>query len=94
MDERKFLPQVLRVIEKAYGPGGALEGLPEWKNAALATQYQQASWMAFCRGERGTAMRHWLKAVRYNVVGPKRIKKPWLKLAHRYMFGRQPDSTE
>ena len=87
MDERKFLPQVLRVIEKAYGPGGALEGLPEWKNAALATQYQQASWMAFCRGERGTALRHWVSAVRYNIVGPKRIHKPWVKLAYRYLFG-------
>jgi hypothetical protein len=94
MDERKFLPQVLRVIEKAYGPGGALEGLPEWKNAALATQYQQASWMAFCRGERGTAMRHWLKAVRYNVMGPRRIHKPWVKLAYRYVMGQAPSGTE
>ena len=94
MDERKFLPQVLRVIEKVYGPGGALAGMPEWKNAALATQYQQASWMAFCRGSRGAALRHWLTAVRHNVAGPRRIKKSWLKLAYRYMLGRQePDHT-
>jgi len=90
MDERKFLPQVLRVIEKAYGPGGALAGLFQWKNAALATQYQQASWMAFCRGARSTALRHWMTAIIHNAAGPKRIKKPWLKLAYRYVLGRRP----
>ena len=132
MDERKFLPQVLRVIEKAYASGrhsvaaadkrwswfksknhdlpffgttadksgavtqpfGALAGLPEWKNAAIATQYQQASWMAFCRGERGAALRHWLTALRHNVVGPRRIHKPWLRLAFRYLIGRTPVATE
>ena len=93
MDERKFLPQVLRVIEKAYGAGGALAGLSEWKNAALATQYQQASWMAFCRGARMTALRHWTIAVRHNLMGPKRIHKPWLRLLYRYVMGRQPDSA-
>ena len=87
MDERKFLPQVLRVIEKAYGPGGALSGMPEWKNAALATQYQQASWMAFCRGERVAAVRYWVVAVGLNIAGSKRITKPWLALLCRYVFG-------
>ena len=90
MDERKFLPQVLRVIEKAYEKGGALEGLPQWRNAALATQYQQASWMAFCRGARGTALRHLAKALIYNLKGPERIQKPWVKLAYRYVVGRIP----
>jgi hypothetical protein len=94
MDERKFLPQVLRVIEKAYGPGGALAVLPAWKNAALATQYQQASWMAFCRGNRGMAMKYWLTAVRYNVMGPRRIHKPWIRLAYRYVMGRASAGNE
>jgi hypothetical protein len=88
MDERKFLPQVLRVIEKAYGPGGALEGLPEWKNAALATQYQQASWMAFCRGSRRTATRHLFVALGLSIIGPKRRNFPWMKLFYRYFAGR------
>jgi len=90
MDERKFLPQVLRVIEKAYGAGGALAGLPEWKNAALATQYQQASWMAFGRGDRLGALKYLFEGCWYNILGPKRIKKAWAKLIYRYCFGKVP----
>lgn len=89
MDERKFLPQVLRVIEKAYHPGGALSGFPRWKHAALATQYQQASWMAFCRGDRMTALKDLAIAIRHNVVSSRRIQKPWLGLAYRYLVGRR-----
>lgn len=93
MDERKFLPQVLRVMAKVYGAGGALSGLSEWRHAALATQYQQASWMAFCRGARMTAMRHLAVAIVHNLLGRRRIRKPWLGLAYRYLFGRSPSAS-
>jgi hypothetical protein len=92
MDERKFLPQVLRVIEKAFSPSGALALLPERRHSALATQYQQASWMAFCRGDRLTALRHLLCAVGHNLKGPVRIHKPWFRLAYRYAMGRVPSA--
>jgi len=90
LDERRFLPQVLRVLDKAFGPGGALQGKPEWHNAALATQYQQASWMAFSRGARLVAVKHLLVALRHTVFRRKRISKPWLGLFYRYLFGRIP----
>jgi glycosyltransferase involved in cell wall biosynthesis len=93
MDERKFLPQVLRVIGKAYGPGGALVGLPEWKNAALATQYQQASWMAYCRGVRIEAVTKLIAALSYNFRGAKRIEKPWVRLLWRYLMGKVPSDA-
>ena len=88
LDERRFLPQVLRVLDKAFGPGGALQQKPEWKHAALATQYQQASWMAFSRGARAKAVGHLAVAWAHNIRGPRRIVKPWLALLYRYLVGR------
>ena len=49
MDDRKFLAEVLRVIDKAYGPDGALRGLPG-KRRTQAYQYLCAAWMASERG--------------------------------------------
>ena len=56
MDERTFLPQVLRVLDKAYGPGGVLEGRQGFMRQARAEQYCYASWMAFGRGSRIAAL--------------------------------------
>ncbi len=88
LDERRFLPQVRRVLDKAFGPGGALQGKSEWRHAALATQYQQASWMAFSRGARLPALRYLALAWAHNCRGPRRIVKPWLALLYRYAAGR------
>ena len=87
LDERRFLPQVLRVLDKAFGPGGALQGKPEWRHAALATQYQQASWMAFCRGARVKAILYLANAFCHNLLGIKSIQKPWFTLLVRYILG-------
>ncbi len=88
LDERRFLPQVLRVLDKAFGPAGALQGLQDWRNAALATQYQQASWMAFSRGARLTAVRYLAVAWARNCRGPRRVAKAWPALLYRYLLGR------
>ena len=86
MDDRTFLPQVLRVLEKAFAPGGALAGHPELKKTAWATQYWNASWMAFQRGARGTALKLLAKTWRQNwrTGGRKR-----LPLLARYVMGKR-----
>ena len=89
MDDRKFLPQILRVLEKAYAHGGILAGLPQWKNSALALQYQQASWMAFNRGCRGAAIRYLMASFVFNLKGPKRHHYSWVKFLYRYTVGRR-----
>jgi len=58
MDDRSFLPQVVRVIDKAFAKGGALQDFPGLKSAALANQYLHASWMAFERGSKSMALRY------------------------------------
>lgn len=50
MDERKFLPIVLEVIAKLYGPGGALRSVGR-PALARAYQYCSGSWMAYRRGD-------------------------------------------
>jgi glycosyltransferase involved in cell wall biosynthesis len=85
-DDRKFLPQVLRVLEKAYTSGGALFGMGG-RRRAYSHQYLSASWMAAEQGCLGRAWRLWLKAVwlwpfRYGRF----CRLPWgrLKLAVRF----------
>jgi len=69
MDERKFLPQVLRVLAKAFREGGALYSHQEYRRRAYAEQYSSASWMAYNRGARLLAVRllliSWLYDVRH-----------------------------
>jgi hypothetical protein len=55
-DDRRFLPQVLAVFDKAYGPGGVLRGVGH-ERMARAYQYLCAAWMASCRGAPVRAMR-------------------------------------
>lgn len=55
-DDRRFLPQVLRVLEKAYAPGGALHGMGG-KRRAFSYQYLSASWMAAEQRHLGRAWR-------------------------------------
>ena len=46
MDEQRFLPEVLRVIEKAFGQTGVLHEYSAGKDMAIASQFRSASWMA------------------------------------------------
>lgn len=85
MDDRRFLHEVLGVIEKAFSPQGALAGHGHLRRRAEATQYWNASWMAFNRGSRGGALRHLFAALaRDPLVGGGRA----LPLLWRYLFGR------
>jgi glycosyltransferase involved in cell wall biosynthesis len=86
MDERKFLPDSLAVLEKAFGAGGALESFADKKDLAMANQYWNASWMAFNRGARGTAIHLWRKG--HKLAGGE-LKRPWYRLLCRYLLGRR-----
>ncbi len=55
-DAARFLPQIVRVLDKAYAPGGALHGR-RGKGQAKAYHYMACSWMAARRGELGPALR-------------------------------------
>lgn len=50
-DDRTFLPEVMRVLDKAYGEQGVLRALPA-KRRAQAFQYLCAAWMAASRHAR------------------------------------------
>ena len=85
MDDRKFLPQVLRVLEKAFAPSGVFHDRQELRRKALANQYWHASWMAFQRGSRIRALLHLARAVFLNpTVGGRKLVPLWW----RYMAGR------
>lgn len=90
LDERRFLPEVLRVLDKAFASGGALSAHPEWRKAAVSTQYWNASWMAFCRGDRMGAVRLWVLAFCIDMVSGMRADRPWVRLLARYVCGRRP----
>ena len=72
MDDRTFLPQVLRVLDKAFSPQGVLWPYRHFRFRAKAQQYTSASWMAYNRGDRKRArkllLRSWL-------CGPARLAK-------------------
>ena len=94
MDDRTFLPQVLGVLEKGFRNGGALSGHQNWRRKSFAEQYASASWMAYNRGDRRTALRHLFASWFYY---QKRIHKEEedllqrAKLLFRYLSGRRPD---
>lgn len=90
MDDRTFLPQVLAVLEKAYRSGGALSAFTGLRHSSLATQYWNASWMAFHRGARVAAVRHWAKAFGEDCRAGRTARYPWARLLWRYLAGR-PD---
>ena len=72
MDDRLFLPQVLRVLDKAFAPDGVLAPYRRFRYRAKAEQFTSASWMAYNRGDRRRAvtllLRSWL-------CGPTRLAK-------------------
>ncbi len=79
MDDRTFLPQVMRVLDKAYGPGGVLEAFQSFKRAAISNQYWGGTWMALSRGARVMAMRLVWHSWWSQRCGAFVVKRPWLK---------------
>jgi hypothetical protein len=61
MDDRTFLPEVLKVLDKAYGPGGALRNCGPRARAA-GYQHLACAWMAAERGAMGRAWGLFLKS--------------------------------
>jgi len=88
MDDRKFLPEVLRVLDKAFAHGGPLAGYRHLRYRTKAEQYTAASWMAYNRGDRKRALQLLLRSW---LCGPSRLAKeqqdPWqrIKLLLRYV---------
>lgn len=88
MDDRTFLPAVLRVIDKAYSVGGVLDDMKHLKRASVAGQYWSASWMAFNRGARSIALKHWVSSFVRSPSCEGRSLRKQLALLVRYLFGR------
>lgn len=88
MDDRTFLPQVLRVLDKAFGPAGVLAPYQRFRKRAIAEQFASASWMAYHRGDRKRAL---FLLIRSWLYGPTKLvkekKDPFqrLKLLIRYV---------
>lgn len=62
MDDRSFLPEVQRVLEKAFGPGGVLTAYRSSRQTALGIQAYRASWMAHQRKDHAAALSLLLQA--------------------------------
>jgi len=92
-DDRTFLPEVLRVLEKAFGPGGALNQYSRSKHVAIARQYWHASWMAFNRGARWQAIVHLLRAFGFGYMTHSRLWHRGIGLLVRYLVG-SPERTQ
>ena len=90
MDERRFVPEIERVWQKAFREGGVFADRPELYNTALSTQYVNAAWMAFCRGKRGAAVRHLARACVLNRHTLRPVCRPWGRLLWRYTLGKRP----
>ena len=66
LDDRTFLPQVLSVLDAAYGPGGVMEERFS-KRRAVSHQQLAAAWMAM---ERGAVLRAWSLYARGFITWP------------------------
>jgi glycosyltransferase involved in cell wall biosynthesis len=92
-DDRTFLPEVLRVLDKVFGPGGALREFRHSKHVAIARQYWHASWMAFNRGARGQAIAYLLRSLAVGYRARNRPWYTWMGLMARYVAGK-PDGSK
>jgi len=92
MDDRTFLPQVLRVLGKAFDKGGVFFDQCHLRPSAVSNQYWNASWMAFCRGARFIAIRYWFISYLQNMRSLKRMKREWYSLLLRYLVGKAETS--
>ena len=88
-----FLPEVLRVLDKAFAsPDGALSSLCQYREAAIAAQYRHAAWMVFRSGARRRAIGYTLKSERYALAatmkGVRLQRPPLMCVIIRYLLGR------
>jgi hypothetical protein len=88
MDDRKFLPQVMRVLDKAFGDGGVFAGRRGLRSSAESNQYWNASWMAFRRRKRLAAIQYLWKAWRLNICSENKAHREWCRLLIRYLIGK------
>ncbi len=72
MDDRTFLPEVLRVLDKAFSATGVLSAYRHLRYRARAQQFASASWMAYNRGDRKRAI---MLLFRSWICGPTRLEK-------------------
>ncbi len=96
MDDRSFLPQVLGVLEKAYGAGGVLSGR-QGKRKAQAYQLLSCSWMAAQRGAIVRALSLFLRSLlvwpgsfglyRHLPWGRIKLIRHFVRVAWRNMIG-------
>jgi glycosyltransferase involved in cell wall biosynthesis len=87
MDDRRFVPQVLKVLNKAFGPGGVLVDRTELRRVMKGSQYWSASWMALHRGDRWTAIRYWIKAYGLHLMGTEGLRRAWWHSLARFLVG-------
>jgi hypothetical protein len=64
LDDRKFLPQVLKVLKKAYGKGGVF-GHRRGRRRAIAYQWLCGAWSSAERGDMGRACFCFLRSLLY-----------------------------
>jgi glycosyltransferase involved in cell wall biosynthesis len=64
MDQDRFLPHIVAVYDKAFGPGGALQTRRRFRRRAIASRYVSAAWSHLVCGRRwralGLLLRSWL----------------------------------
>ena len=70
MDPGKFLPEILRVYEKAFGPGGVLWNRRHLRRQTLASRHVSTAWTWLEQGRRGCALRALLRSW---VLWPRRL---------------------
>jgi glycosyltransferase involved in cell wall biosynthesis len=56
MSQDRFLPEIIRVYDKAFAPGGALYDHRQWRGRAIAGRYVSAAWSYMVCGRRGRAL--------------------------------------
>jgi hypothetical protein len=81
LDDRRFLPEILRVLDKAYGRGGVLRGRPG-EGRARGYHTLACSWMAAERGDIGRALRLFTRSLGYWPwpYGGRHNPLPWARL--------------
>lgn len=94
MDDRKFLPQVRRVLDKAYGENGALRAYGDLRRSSISTQLWNASWMAFVRGARTVALGLLIRSYAMNIVAKQQTNRRWFHQLGQYLFSRGSMDTE
>lgn len=71
MNQDRFLPEIVRVYDKAFASGGALYGQRRWRGRAVAGRYVSAAWSYMVCGRRARALALLLRSW---ILWPRRLK--------------------